>query len=488
MSATQRSLEAHQPAPLHASPATYVPLPRRLLDDLRDTPVAIGVYALLGRLTQITGEPTTLSPRDLQAYDPSLSYGAARRALDRLADSGYVIITTGGRKLAYLPAWGRVHNTPLPWSRGSAGLGRPRHIVAVRLDDRLLDLCMGRLRPHPVHRAVAERYLATPLLGLREVGVYALALGAVPATSPTLMALGLLTPDGATRPLPDDRTILAIATQRAGLTPTSGALTAAGWRHAGMQPVGAVTVQGEALFFVPPGVIGEGVAMRIGDRIGTSTTTHPSQTAAERRETAPPPSASGSHGMTHHDREDGNSTTTPTPTPCLSGGGKLASNERRKDMPRGRLVPPTPSAAQERGGARTPPPSPPLVNASPPAVVASESTEAERQLRTFGVRVDTARQLADRPVSQVERVIELARARSDIRDRAAWVVSALRALPAHEPEADVTEDRPPSVVIIHRYPSLTDQQRDRWIRKFHAAVTPAEKRAVIARLEQEHPR
>lgn len=47
---------------------------------------------------------------------------------------------------------------------------------------------------------------------------------------------------------------------------------------------------------------------------------------------------------------------------------------------------------------------------------------------------------------------------------------------------------PPSVAVIHTYPGLTPEQRERWIRKFHAATTPAEKRAVISRLEQEHLR
>lgn len=47
---------------------------------------------------------------------------------------------------------------------------------------------------------------------------------------------------------------------------------------------------------------------------------------------------------------------------------------------------------------------------------------------------------------------------------------------------------PPSVGLVHTYPGLTPEQRDRWIRRFHAATTPAEKRAVLARLEQEHPR
>lgn len=51
-----------------------------------------------------------------------------------------------------------------------------------------------------------------------------------------------------------------------------------------------------------------------------------------------------------------------------------------------------------------------------------------------------------------------------------------------------SSEPPPSVAAIHNYPGLTPEQRERWIRKFHAATTPVEKRAVLARLEQEHPR
>lgn len=51
-----------------------------------------------------------------------------------------------------------------------------------------------------------------------------------------------------------------------------------------------------------------------------------------------------------------------------------------------------------------------------------------------------------------------------------------------------TSEPAPSVRVIHTYPGLDLDQRERWIRKFHAATTPAEKRAVLARLEQEHPR
>lgn len=51
----------------------------------------------------------------------------------------------------------------------------------------------------------------------------------------------------------------------------------------------------------------------------------------------------------------------------------------------------------------------------------------------------------------------------------------------------MASEPPPSVAVIHTYPGLTSEQRERWIRKFHAATTPVEKRAVLARLEQEHP-
>ena len=54
--------------------------------------------------------------------------------------------------------------------------------------------------------------------------------------------------------------------------------------------------------------------------------------------------------------------------------------------------------------------------------------------------------------------------------------------------APAQSEAPPSAFTIHEYPGLTDEQRDRWVRRFHAAATPADKRAVLARLEQEHPR
>ncbi|MBX0329888.1 hypothetical protein K2Z83_19675 [Oscillochloris sp. ZM17-4] len=53
--------------------------------------------------------------------------------------------------------------------------------------------------------------------------------------------------------------------------------------------------------------------------------------------------------------------------------------------------------------------------------------------------------------------------------------------------APAPSEPPPSVFTIHTYPGLEPEQRDIWIRRFHAATTPNEKRGVLRRLEQEHP-
>lgn len=65
----------------------YVPLPRPLLQALRDNALAIGVYALIARVYRATGAPVPLSPADVAAYDPSISRQAAGRALGRRSGS-----------------------------------------------------------------------------------------------------------------------------------------------------------------------------------------------------------------------------------------------------------------------------------------------------------------------------------------------------------------------------------------------------------------
>jgi hypothetical protein len=49
-------------------------------------------------------------------------------------------------------------------------------------------------------------------------------------------------------------------------------------------------------------------------------------------------------------------------------------------------------------------------------------------------------------------------------------------------------ERPPRSSYIHDYPGLTSDERSDWLLRFHRAETPDAKRAVLARLAQEHPR
>lgn len=435
-----------------ASPDTYVPLPRRLMEDLRGTTAALGVFVLLARLFQITSEAVPLSPGDIHAYDPSMSTGAARRALNRLVDDGYAIIEDStGPKFRYRPSWGMVAGAPRPWEHDKPSWGRPRHIFAVRLDDRLLDTCIGRLRPHPVHPAVVDRYIATPLLNLRDIGIYALGLAGIRKPGATLTRLGLLDSAGHPLPLPADTTVLAIASQR-----LAEGLTPAGWRRAGFAlpsaPPPPATEQ--AIFFAPEGmiggVIGDMIGGVIGGVIGSPEEIDTTASASECAETPVDEPPAGSHGLT----DSNGTTTTPLAVPrkgTIGGGGANNSGDSAQTLP---------------------PPPPPL------------STEQSRLLRAIGVRADVANTFAERPVEQIARVIAQARARQGVRDLAGWVVSALRALPAVEelapPPPKVTE----TAILFH--PGITGYERMVWLNRFRKA-DPADRPAVLARFLAEHP-
>jgi hypothetical protein len=486
-------------APAAAGPATYVPLPRRLVEDLRHSPAAVGVAVLLGRLFLIAGEAVPLSPSDLKAYDPALSRESARRALKRLVDAGYALATgEGGLKHSYRPAWGRVNGVPLPWDREATSLGRPRHIPAVRVDDRLLDLCIGRIRLSQAHRAIVERYVAAPLLSLRDIGVYALALAGVPARSPALARLGLQGPDGQALPLPDDRAILAVASQRAaGEQSAHGGLTAAGWRHMGFTPPAPSAPSDEPLFFVPLPMVGGVIAPMVGGMVGGGVGQPPmgdgAQTASESHVSPLAAPRPGSHGSTESNGTTTTGTSCSTHSTARCGGGDiqiLPTGQPDSRAARPAHIPVEHRPRRATPMAQTPPAQTSGVsdepNTAPQAQpVSPEFKENMRLLREIGVRADVAATLATRSTAQISRTIDQARARRGVRDLAGWVVSTLRAFPDTPP--DPVDNRPISVVVVHRYPGLTDEQRDLWITRFHAAETPAAKRAVVARLEREHP-
>src|SRR5207249_534336 len=81
---------------------------------LPPNPAAIGVYALLARLFLIYQAPIPLSAADLQRYDPTLSYGAARGALQRLVALRW-LSDQSGHKNCYTPTWGVIKGTTQPW-------------------------------------------------------------------------------------------------------------------------------------------------------------------------------------------------------------------------------------------------------------------------------------------------------------------------------------------------------------------------------------
>ena len=186
------------PAPMPAEPvAPYCPLPRRMLGDLRDNGLAIGLYLLVARLYLVSHAPIPLSRADVLAFDPSLKTGAIKRAFDRLIAGGWLIVSSeaSSPKHHYTPSWGAIGGTVRPWSLQAPALGRPRHLEAVRVNRELLDVGLGRLAPHPRHAAEIARYLVAPALSLADLGAYALAIAGLGHATPTLYTLGLVEGD-----------------------------------------------------------------------------------------------------------------------------------------------------------------------------------------------------------------------------------------------------------------------------------------------------
>src|SRR6266545_2775267 len=135
-------------------PKAYLTIPTRLLADLHDTPLAIGLYALIGRLYLVHQAPVPLSRADVLRYDPTLKAGAVKRAFDRLVAGGWLVeaIPEGRKKQRYTPTWGRVQGSPLPSVAG----GTPvigDHLAAPTHPRR-------RSRRRPRYGADRQRYAA----------------------------------------------------------------------------------------------------------------------------------------------------------------------------------------------------------------------------------------------------------------------------------------------------------------------------------------
>lgn len=284
---------------LRSKPATpalppsepYLMLTHGLLDASRDHPLVIGVYALIARLYAIHRVPVVLSARDLAAYDPTLSYGAAVRALARLTDGGWLIDTpASGQKSAYTPAWGRVAGQVRPWDFAAARkLGCPDHLTTISLRVTLLDAYLGQLIPQTRGRATIRRYFSAPLLTLADIGVYALGLARrIDPQTTALLRLGLVDSCGVMPP-PDMRTAVARASQLALGDPAAPTLTSSGLHLLGSAPMrSSEPARTQALFFAPRDQIASRIGQVIGEGIGNPIG-HPAQPEGPSR---PPVSAS----------------------------------------------------------------------------------------------------------------------------------------------------------------------------------------------------
>lgn len=459
----QRPVERAEDATIY-----YVPLTQRLLWELRDSPLAVGVYALVARVYRATKAAVPLSAGDLRRYDPSLSQGAAGRALDRLERAGYLLRAEGrGRRNVYQPSWGLISGAPRPWALEESRLGRPPHLLFFRLPQDLLDRYMGRLEPSARGGALVSRYTTVPLLCLADVGAYGLAMASYPAASQRLEEAGLLA-GGLALPLPTAQETLALASQRRLFDAGSPvALTDAGLLRLGVAPAPPPQrpADGDALLFLERDQAAPLIGQSIGDMIGSPKTAQATASASQRPRGRAVPAPRGSHGVSC--KKDHESTTQRTAEKTAEGGGGDDSSQTVR-----------PGQAPEQGRSE---------KTAGPGETAGQAAEtplspAEQVLRDLGVRADVARSLAGRPIEQVRRVIAQARRRPNIECVAGWVVSVLRSLPQGAPAAAPKA----SDIAILSHTGLSALERSRWLKRFRKADA-FERATVIAEFEAAHP-
>lgn len=385
-------------------PTDYCPVPQRLIAELHDTPLAVGLYTLVGRLYLINQTPIPLSVPDVMRYDPTLRRGAVIRAFNRLVSGGWLTEEARrGHKTRYTPTWGRVHGIPLPWQIGASCLGRPRHINRLCVGRDLLDVCMGKLTPHAVQTAVITRYVTMPTLSLADVGSYALTLAGLPHETPALRVLNIVK-DGEARPLPSEQHLLAIMSQRPllpDMAQPDTALTASGTRRLGLVPLPPPKERGSSqpLFFVPAGRIGTLIGPMIPSMIGHPDGLDTSQIPSTSVESRSIEQRSGITWESGNLRDSGIPPQPPTPLTYANYGGGI----ERKDNQVGR-----PTRAVRQVSLEVP------------------DTEATRLLRTINVLPEQLLELAEMPIQTINAAIADGKARPGIRDLAGWVIKLLR--------------------------------------------------------------
>lgn len=184
----------HQSPPPNttARTAPYLRAPDKLLRQHAFDPLVVGVYLAIARCALSLRGPAPLSPADLAAWSDGRRSRdiAVMRRIRRLLDDGWLIAAPGRAvKLRLLPTWG---GAALPWRFDDAQSGKPANLRVRRIPIDLLDSYIGRIDPQPGRRpALITRYFNRPLIGLADLGAYAIAAVTDVAPTPQLCSSGL---------------------------------------------------------------------------------------------------------------------------------------------------------------------------------------------------------------------------------------------------------------------------------------------------------
>ena len=406
----------------------YLLLPEPLALDLRDLPLAVGIYLLVGRTFLVHQGPIPLSATDIDAYDGSgdLLRGAILRALTRLRKGGYLLRQSEqerGLKATYLPGWGRVGGEAHPWSFEAACLDRPRSVRAVRIPRVLIDVCLGRITPHQRHAALIDRYVTRPPVSLRDLGAYGLSWAGIPTQTPALTRLGLLSPTGPLPPPAWEQLLARISQQPLfDADPEAPTLSLRGLQRAGFHVTPATPApDSPPLFFVPTDMIGDMIPTLspqvIAQRIGMSSEGKTDLSAAESAEAPISHAAEATTGTQGISGISGNEATPASTASAASTDETISSSSLPSDT--AERLPTQPSTVHAFPMPQTVAPT-----------AAPTTTPAEELLRELGVYPSVARQHREVSLALIERAQIIAQRMSGRRSLAATIAQLL-----HEEQA-----------------------------------------------------
>lgn len=193
MKGSARQFVAYQEGRVLISmPHTAVPIPTALIIEQHTRPLVLGIYTLMSRLVRYHKQPIMLAQEDIVAYDTTIVRGSVIRAFKHLQDNQWILrgARAPGTKTAYLPTWGFVAGTTLPWDFTDETV--PAGVATIMIPSQVLDDSIGVIVPRETGQALIDRLHATPVLHLRDIGVYLTTLVGYLGSTENLLRQGLI--------------------------------------------------------------------------------------------------------------------------------------------------------------------------------------------------------------------------------------------------------------------------------------------------------